>query len=62
MSYIDEGSGEPFLICHGITGGYDQGFDVMGGRTDDYRFLFLSFILRMISWLILIRRCIPKDM
>ena len=39
MSYIDEGRGEPFLICHGITGGYDQGFDVMSGRTDDYRII-----------------------
>ena len=39
MSYIDEGRGEPFLICHGITGGYDQGFDVMSGRIDDYRII-----------------------
>ncbi len=37
IAYIDEGRGETFLICHGITGGYDQGFDVMGGRTGDYR-------------------------
>ncbi|MBO7486239.1 MAG: alpha/beta fold hydrolase [Spirochaetaceae bacterium] len=37
ISYIDEGVGEPFLICHGITGGYDQGFDVLSGRTADYR-------------------------
>ena len=37
ISYIDKGSGEPFLIFHGITGGYDQGFDVMGERTDTYR-------------------------
>ena len=37
IAYIDEGTGEPFLIVHGITGGYDQGFDVMGGRTADYR-------------------------
>ncbi len=37
ISYIDEGEGEPFLVVHGITGGYDQGFDVMGGRTADYR-------------------------
>ena len=24
ISYIDEGKGEPVLICHGICGGYDQ--------------------------------------
>ena len=39
MSYIDEGRGEPFLICHGITGGFDQGFDVMSGQTDKYRII-----------------------
>jgi len=39
IGYIDEGEGEPFLICHGITGGYDQGFDVLSGRTDDYRII-----------------------
>ena len=37
ISYIDEGEGEPFLVCHGITGGYDQGFDVLSGRTGDHR-------------------------
>ena len=39
ISYIDDGEGEPFLVCHGITGGYDQGFDVLSGRTDDYRII-----------------------
>ena len=39
ISYIDEGEGETFLIMHGITGGYDQGFDVMGTRTDTYRII-----------------------
>ncbi len=39
ISYIDEGEGEAFLVCHGITGGYDQGFDVLSGRTDDYRII-----------------------
>ena len=37
ISFIDEGEGEPFLVFHGITGGYDQGFDVLSGRTGDYR-------------------------
>ena len=39
ISFIDEGEGEPFLIIHGITTGYDQGFDVMSGRIDDYRII-----------------------
>ena len=39
ISYIDEGKGAPFLVCHGITGGYDQGFDVLSGRADDYRII-----------------------
>jgi pimeloyl-ACP methyl ester carboxylesterase len=26
MSYVDEGSGEPIIISHGIFGGYDQGY------------------------------------
>lgn len=39
ISYIDEGEGEVFLVCHGITGGYDQGFDVLSGRTEDYRII-----------------------
>lgn len=37
ISYIDKGNGEPFIIVHGIMGGYDQGFDVMGERTESYR-------------------------
>ena len=37
ISYIDEGKGEPVLICHGICGGYDQGFDVLKNETDHYR-------------------------
>ncbi len=37
ISYIDEGEGESFLVFHGITGGYDHGFDVLSGRTGDYR-------------------------
>ena len=39
IGYIDEGRGESFLVCHGITGGYDQGLDVLSGRTDDYRII-----------------------
>lgn len=39
ITYIDKGEGETFFIIHGITGGYDQGFDVMGERTDQYRII-----------------------
>ena len=39
ISFIDEGEGDPFLIIHGITGGYDQGLDVLSGRIDDYRLI-----------------------
>ena len=42
ISYIDEGEGEPFLVFHGITGGYDQGFDVLSGCTADYRVIVPS--------------------
>ncbi len=37
ITYIDEGEGVPVLVCHGICGGYDQGFDVLGDKTDLFR-------------------------
>ena len=37
ISYIDEGTGAPVLVCHGICGGYDQGFDVLKDKTDSCR-------------------------
>ena len=37
VSYIDEGTGTPVLVCHGICGGYDQGFDVLKDKTDSFR-------------------------
>ena len=37
VSYIDEGTGAPVLVCHGICGGYDQGFDVLKDKTDSCR-------------------------
>lgn len=39
VSYIDEGTGTPVLVCHGICGGYDQGFDVLKDKTDFFRII-----------------------
>lgn len=39
MTYIDKGSGEAILICHGICGGYDQAYDALKDRVDDYRII-----------------------
>lgn len=39
VSYIDEGQGEVFLICHGICGGYDQAYDTLAKGADTYRLL-----------------------
>ena len=39
MTYVDEGYGETILVAHGISGGYDQAFDTLKGRTDDYRII-----------------------
>lgn len=39
MSYIDEGSGEAIISCHGICGGYNQAYDTLADKTDSYRVL-----------------------
>lgn len=39
MTYIDKGSGEAILVCHGICGGYDQGYDALKDRVNDYRII-----------------------
>ena len=39
ITYLDEGSGEVFLSCHGICGGYDQAYDTLKERVDCYRVL-----------------------
>lgn len=39
MNYIDRGEGETVLVCHGICGGYDQAYDVLKDREDDYRII-----------------------
>lgn len=37
ITYIDEGRGEVILSCHGICGGYDQAYDTLADKTDNYR-------------------------
>lgn len=37
ITYIDKGSGEAVLVFHGICGGYDQAYDTLKDRVDDYR-------------------------
>lgn len=39
LSYIDEGSGEAVLSCHGICGGYDQAYDTLAGKEEQYRII-----------------------
>lgn len=39
LSYIDEGSGEAILSCHGICGGYDQAYDTLAGKENQYRII-----------------------
>lgn len=39
MTYVDKGSGEIILVAHGISGGYDQAFDTVKDKADEYRIL-----------------------
>lgn len=39
MTYVDKGSGETILVAHGISGGYDQAFDTVKDKADEYRIL-----------------------
>lgn len=39
MTYVERGSGEVILVAHGISGGYDQAFDIAADMADDYRVL-----------------------
>ncbi len=39
MTYVDRGEGPVILVAHGITGGYDQGFQTLKDKTDAYRVL-----------------------
>lgn len=37
ITFINEGDGEAILVCHGICGGYDQAYDTLSEKTEDYR-------------------------
>ena len=37
ITFIDEGQGQPLLICHGICGGYDQAYDAANEIRDQVR-------------------------
>lgn len=37
ITFIDEGVGEVILSCHGICGGYDQAYDTLSDKTENYR-------------------------
>jgi hypothetical protein len=39
MTYVDQGDGDAILSVHGIFGGYDQGFDTMSDKPEDYRII-----------------------
>lgn len=36
MTYVDKGRAEAILSVHGIYGGYDQAFDTLKDKTDQY--------------------------
>lgn len=39
LTYIDEGQGDVILSCHGICGGYDQAYDTVSDKTEQFRIL-----------------------
>ncbi|MEK4511427.1 alpha/beta fold hydrolase [Paenibacillus sp. FSL K6-2524] len=40
MTYVDKGTGEEvILVAHGISGGYDQGFETVKDKVDQYRII-----------------------
>jgi len=39
LTYIDEGTGEPLLICHGICGGFDQAYDTAKDFNNQFRII-----------------------
>jgi pimeloyl-ACP methyl ester carboxylesterase len=39
ISYVDRGEGPVILVSHGISGGFDQGYDAVAGKENKYRLL-----------------------
>lgn len=39
IEYLDRGDGEVLLVCHGIFGGFDQGYESLKDLTKDFRIL-----------------------
>ncbi|MBU5673176.1 alpha/beta fold hydrolase [Paenibacillus brevis] len=39
MTYVDKGTGPVILVAHGISGGYDQGYEALHGKEEQYRIL-----------------------
>lgn len=39
IEYLDRGDGEVLLACHGIFGGFDQGYESLKDLTKDFRIL-----------------------
>ncbi|MFD3260199.1 alpha/beta fold hydrolase [Paenibacillus lentus] len=39
MTYVDAGSGPAVLVAHGMSGGYDQGYETLRGKEEQYRIL-----------------------
>lgn len=39
MTYVDKGAGQVILVAHGISGGYDQGYEALRGKETQYRIL-----------------------
>lgn len=39
MTYADSKNGTPVLIAHGMSGGFDQGYETLRGKEDVYRIL-----------------------
>lgn len=39
MTYVDKGNGEVVLVVHGICGGYDQAYDSLKDKENEYRII-----------------------
>lgn len=39
MTYVDKGTGPVILVAHGMSGGYDQGYETLRGKEESYRIL-----------------------